>query len=45
MALSRAAEESQDVSVLVPTATKEEILPFLETTRRVVRCIVILFLN
>lgn len=37
MALSRAQEESQDASVLVPTATKEEIVPFLDTTRRVVR--------
>ncbi|ODN01274.1 Prolyl 4-hydroxylase subunit alpha-1 [Orchesella cincta] len=35
MALSRAKEEYEDETLLIPTATKEEILPFLETTRRV----------
>jgi len=36
MALSRAENEAQNEVLLHPTATREEILPFLETTRRVV---------
>ncbi len=35
MALSRSEEETRSVNFFSPTATREEILPYLETTQRV----------